>query len=463
MKSIGTRISAIMVCIVLLGIIATVGFTTYLANDSIRDESLAKWQSETARQALYMNEWLNGHRAAVNAVASALAFTDDHSEENIRRILATTLRSESVYEDVYIGFPDDTAIFGSGFPIETIYYRWRATERGWYRLAMTDRNSALITEPYVDSNTGELCITAVRAVVRDGQIIGVAAIDILLPFLKEQTLASTLHREGVSMLIGPDGNIFIHPDRALSPTEDGDFSNLGTIQGGAFADVFRQMAGSDGVYRHRGPDGRFSYFASGKLDSVGWKMVTVLPERVVGEVMMQSFTETMLWMIPIAGGVLLIAALVILFAVKRTVTKPIRELTKAAETISTGDIEIEGLNSGTDETHNEIILLERAFSKMLESFKQQAYILTRVAEGDYTMKMTVRSDKDVINMAINLMVEETLGVLYQVAVAGVQVADGSKQIAGGAQALAQGSAEQADAVNSLSFNVADSAQNEGKR
>ena len=121
--------------------------------------------------------------------------------------------------------------------------------------------------------------------------------------------------------------------------------------------------------------------------------------------------------------------------------------------ISNGDIKIEGLDAGVTSTRNEVILLERAFHKMLESFKQQALILTRVAEGDYTLKANIRSDKDIINMSINLMVEETLGVLHQVATAGVQVAVGSKNITEGAQALAQGATEQAATVQQLSSSM----------
>ena len=454
MKSIGTKISGIMIFIILLGVIATVGISLYLASGSIRTESLAKWQSETARQALFMDQWLINHKAAVNSVAASVAFTDDLSRENLMNIFGATLRSDSVYQDVYIGFTDNTSIMGSGFPIEELYDWWRATERGWYQLAMTDTNAALITSPYVDSNTGELCITAVRAVIRDGQLIGVIGIDILLPYLKEQTFASTLHPDGASMLLGANGDIYVHPDPALAPNvQTEEIKNINNVAGGAFSDAWKQIDAADGVYRHKGPDGSYSYFASGTLHAVGWHMVTVLPERVIGEVMTQSFTVTMLWLIPIVFIILIISAIVIMYSIRKTVTQPIRTLTVAAEAIADGDIKIESLDSGTTPSRNEVILLERAFSKMIQSFKQQARILTRVAEGDYTMKMDIRSDKDVINLAINQMVEETLRVLHKVATAGVEVADGSKQIANGAQTLAEGSAEQANVVDNLSASM----------
>jgi methyl-accepting chemotaxis protein len=458
-----------MVLIIFSAVLITVSVSIIFASSSIRDESLAKWQSETALQAFIMNEWLEDHKATANAVAMTLAFTDDSSEENLFYILNTAFKSNSVFEDVYIGFSGDVwdypagmSIMGSGFPIVDLFNDetradggWRAYKRPWYEAAVTDVNAAHIIRPYVDSNTEQLCISVSRAVVRDGVLIGVVAIDILLPFLTEQTLAATAHEDGASMLLYNDGDILIHGDPNYAPNAKGEFNNLRTFSNNAYSEVWNRISANDGVYRHKGPDGRYSYYASGTLHTTGWHMVTVLPERVIGEVMMQSFTATMLMLIPVVIVILIIAALIILYSTKKAVTKPIHELITAAESISNGDIKIEGLNAGSEPTNNEIILLERAFSKMLKSFKQQAKILTRVAEGDYTLKVETRSDKDIINLAINRMVEETLNVLHKVATAGIEVADGSKQISSGAQVLAQGSAEQAETVRELSSSMSE--------
>ena len=147
--------------------------------------------------------------------------------------------------------------------------------------------------------------------------------------------------------------------------------------------------------------------------------------------------------------IILVVAVVLLLTILGHITKPLAELAADAESIAIGDIDIEGLDNGTTPTKDEIIKLERSFSHMLDSFKKQAYILARIAEGDYTSKVEVRSEKDVINLAIELTLDSTLNVLQQVSAAGVQVADGSKHIADGAQSLAQGATEQAAAVEQL--------------
>jgi len=151
-------------------------------------------------------------------------------------------------------------------------------------------------------------------------------------------------------------------------------------------------------------------------------------------------------------GVLLAVSISIYIPMNRQMTK-LRLVTEAAERISIGDIDIDDMDAGSSPTKNEVILLERAFTKMIDSFRQQAYILARVAEGDYTSRVNIRSDKDVINTAIALMLEETMNVLNQVASAGIQVSSGSKQIAEGAQQLASGSTQQAATVEELSTSM----------
>jgi methyl-accepting chemotaxis protein len=162
-------------------------------------------------------------------------------------------------------------------------------------------------------------------------------------------------------------------------------------------------------------------------------------------------------LLSISAALLFVISIIVYRLVSSKLSK-LPLITKAAEQISMGDIEISGLNDDYDDTNNEVILLERAFSRMIESFKKQAYILARIAEGDYTSKVEVRCEKDVINLAIEIMLKETLSVLKQVADAGVQVSDGSREIAAGAQLLADGAAQQSATVEQLSASMSEMAR-----
>lgn len=170
-------------------------------------------------------------------------------------------------------------------------------------------------------------------------------------------------------------------------------------------------------------------------------------------------TDTYILLLIIIAVVIIIVSAVVALVISKRLSDPLVKLTKSANEIAEGNIQLTGLDSGTTATKNEIILLERAFSNMLEQFKAQAFVLARVAEGDYTSKIDVRSENDTINMAIEIMVKETLEVLHKVALTGVQVSEGAQQIAAGAQVLAQGSTEQAATVEELSASMSEIASN----
>ena len=172
----------------------------------------------------------------------------------------------------------------------------------------------------------------------------------------------------------------------------------------------------------------------------------------------QADSNSLLRTIIIIGAGILLTIAVIVYFVLRSTLKDLPELTDAAEGLAHGDITVRDLDTGTEPTHNEIVKLERAFHHMHESIKEQAFVLARLAEGDYTTKVNVRGDNDVINRAIDLVQQETLEVLHEVATAGLTVAEGSKQISDGAQTLAQGSTEQASAVQELSASMSEIAQ-----
>jgi|GEM_PF-792898 len=94
----------------------------------------------------------------------------------------------------------------------------------------------------------------------------------------------------------------------------------------------------------------------------------------------------------------------------RGLTKGIKRLTKAAETLSTGDVDVELEVSGKDE----IAMMTVAFSNMVSSIKEQAEVASRIAEGDKNIEVNVKSDKDILNLklknavgSLNLLLNET--------------------------------------------------------
>jgi methyl-accepting chemotaxis protein len=86
--------------------------------------------------------------------------------------------------------------------------------RPWYKSAQSASGSAL-TEPYIDLASGQLVISIVNSVLKDGQNIGVVGGDLSLQVIADSLNALDFNGMGYAFLVSADGKILVHPDKAL--------------------------------------------------------------------------------------------------------------------------------------------------------------------------------------------------------------------------------------------------------
>ncbi|GHV37307.1 hypothetical protein FACS18949_17520 [Clostridia bacterium] len=147
--------------------------------------------------------------------------------------------------------------------------------------------------------------------------------------------------------------------------------------------------------------------------------------------------------IALIGGAFMIAlSISYVLMVNALILKPISVLRVYTARVSLGDtspITVSGKK-------NELGALERDFASMVASINEQAHMLDKIAQGDYTVSVPVRSDKDIMNIAINSMVSGSSSVISDIRASASEVAGSSQQVAGASQVLAQGASEQASTL-----------------
>jgi methyl-accepting chemotaxis protein len=104
-------------------------------------------------------------------------------------------------------------------------------------------------------------------------------------------------------------------------------------------------------------------------------------------------------------------------------------------------------------TDDEIGRLFRAFQNLTDSMKQQAEVLDKLAAGDYTVSIDMRSEEDRVNKSIQTLCDKTREALMQVHMVAGQVSLGSEQIAQASTSLATGSTEQAATIEDFSGRI----------
>lgn len=132
-------------------------------------------------------------------------------------------------------------------------------------------------------------------------------------------------------------------------------------------------------------------------------------------------------------------------------------MSKIAGMLAVGDLNMENIIKQKDYNiklrKDEIGRLALAFNNLMASTKEQAEIAGRIAEGDLTLDVVMRSENDVLGKGLHDLVEKNNVVLIDIASAAEQVSTGAKQISDSSIALSQGATEQASSVEELTASI----------
>lgn len=122
------------------------------------------------------------------------------------------------YEDVsavYVCIPKDGVIYSDGImtymsggwlPPEDFV----VSERGWYVGAMEAQGGMYVTDPYVDEQSGGICITVARVVYKDGKPFGVAGMDMYMDDIVS-IVEDSYDGGNYAFIATGEGTILTHP------------------------------------------------------------------------------------------------------------------------------------------------------------------------------------------------------------------------------------------------------------
>ena len=144
------------------------------------------------------------------------------------------------------------------------------------------------------------------------------------------------------------------------------------------------------------------------------------------------------------------AAISLGIRISKMISQPIGEVVGAANRIASGhvDVSLENISS-RDETGQ----LANAFNGMVESIRQQVTIAESISLGDFTKEVPLRSEEDILGIALQKISTSLNHTLFLINTAADQVTTGAGQVSLSAQELASGATEQAATVEELSASI----------
>ena len=317
---------------------------------------------------------------------------------------------------------------------------WDITGRAWYSCIETGKT--VLTEPYIDSSTGEIILSAATPVYDEGgNVLGAAGMDISLDHVTEVLSGYIIGSNGYVWLVSSDGMLIYHPNAELVQ------QNIADVN--VSANVVNAIMNQTTEFLKYKADGTTKYGSVQLVGETGYLVVSNMPFLEYYQMLFATI------------GVLLVIFAVGIIVVMRSIdksayalSKPIAELDETASRLAEGDLDVE-LNVTAKNEIGELAESIRATVARLKEYiaylKEASGALDQIADGKLEIHLEqeyvgeFRQLKDALLHISSSMND----VMKNISASSQTVTSSAGDLANAAQQLAEGSGTQAAAVEEL--------------
>ncbi|HDQ26847.1 MAG TPA: sensor histidine kinase [bacterium] len=211
----------------------------------------------------------SGFTNFLNADEKKFIYKYGAEEERIIEVFSRYRKTHPYVNSVYMGRANGSFVRSHKRAEPTKY---DPRERPWYKLAVKDKNSVMITEPYRAVTTEDINIGVVKALAGDdGAVYGVVGADITLEKLSDFVSGVRLIKGSHVMLVDRNGVILTGPDRdkLFKKYDDAGFEGFEAV-----------MAGDKGMALIKGDGRKWNVFYE-TISRFGWKVCAFVPGHVI--------------------------------------------------------------------------------------------------------------------------------------------------------------------------------------
>lgn len=442
-KLMSTLIPIIVVAIVIIVLIVQFRTSAIIMGES--EEILAANATSTARS---IEAWSNSILSGLETEAKTIEANEQWTRDEQRAYqMALYDPNSEVYTGMYVATVGKDFIDPSDWVPEAGY---DPTAQGWYTDSVNN-NSFAFGNPYVDEDTGNMIVTAGRAIKSgNGTLRGVAAGDVDLSSTSEVVSQVKLKQTGGAYLVDSSTGIIIG---AADSSATGKTPN--ELPSDSVYSQAAQWVRNNSAGFHKGSaEGKAMCFYLEWVTDSNWVTVCYVPES---EILSDAFWLTVILVI-IAIVAIAAVCLIIFPLISRLVLVPVKKLDTAAQRIADGD-----LNTKVDfQSDDEFGTLADNFAKTanrlhsyVDYINEISAVLNEVAHGnlDFRLELEYEGEFAKIKDALENISASLNDTISQIDASSQQVSAGAVGLSNSAQSLSQGAVEQAASVEELSATV----------
>lgn len=391
--------SKIIVMLILFSLIPTLitGSSAYAIAKKVLFEKLETTSAQTTDEiSRGINNYFAGMMNILQILAKDVNIQEADNEEYFefaKGLISNAKATDKSIINVFVG-TESGMFYMDPYTKLPADFNHRNTE--WYTDAIQNMDEIIVTDPYIDTASGNLVVTLASAIGKNGTLVGVVGIDIDLATLSESLNDIKLGDSGYLFITSENGTIITHPDTKLIGTD--------VVTTYSFWSETKNKEKGFTSYEKEGED-RFATFAT--CDIAGWKVIGAMNYSELSDD--TRSINLLLQIVLILTG---ITTVIISILFTRPIAKNIKILLAAFDHVSNGNLTTRVSIKSKDEFQ----LLGNHFNVMTNNMST---LIHNVNEAS-----TMVLDTSIV---LSNMAEETSVSLGEVAKAVEEVSKGSME------------------------------------
>ena len=427
-NSVKWKIIITVMVLIIISMSALSVISTLMVSDKTEESLIEQSQVVVNGMSSTIDTYLGSYESAVEQMSKSseiVQFYNEYinAEEDAKAPLQQELSNKfkefsSVYDAtsaIYYALPSKHLEI---YPAADLPADFDPTSREWYQNGLASKEEFVWSKPYMDEITKTYTITGSKAVVVNGEVMGVIGIDILLSQLTNTISESELGFDGYPIIMEEDGTAIAHPTLAGENVSNYTFIN-------------KMLASTEeeGVIRDS-TDGMSTISVFTTLPGLDWKVGAVYEQDNINQI--ADSIRNVIIMIALA---IMIFMFISLYFVTKRLIQPIEQLKKLMDQVAEGNLTVHAKVDTTDE----IGQLANNFNKMTDSMHNIIGVVKDSANH-------VQSNSE----SLSAVAEETTASAEQVSVAIEEIAEGALKSAEDAEEVTNNSVHLSDQINLIS-------------
>lgn len=405
-----------------------------------------------------INLSMQSKASMIEAIATAISSGSIGDLDEVHTYVTSMVDVDEQVSAVYSCYDENITVM-SGSWVEPEGFD--VTKRDWYIGAQANPDAVFISDPYLDLQSGGLCVTVSKATYKDGKMAGVVGLDMYIDDLQSLVKESYTGANYV-FLTTSDGTILVHPNDEYSMRAENVVNEmtgeeeLTVVTDNVFEGKTKRYASAansvDGINKTiLDYKGGLKYCVAGTVESAGWRIYSV-------------HSLGLIWGLSLLVIIISVALFVILSRTARKYMKrdtevlfgPLESISEKIGRIAAGDLSV---SFDEEQNSSEVAVLTDSLNDTIASLNYYidsiADTVTSISNKDLTVKIDgdYKGDYIRIKEALNTIVSDLNNAFKRIMEEAKNVTEYSSELEKTTDFVANSATSQSGAIMEMSTEI----------